>query len=40
VKVGGKVEVYLLRTAFWLVSLASAGRLFYQPVLHRFNIKT
>ncbi len=40
VKVGGKVEVYLLRTAFWLVSLASAGRLLYQPVLHRFNIKT
>jgi membrane-bound metal-dependent hydrolase YbcI (DUF457 family) len=39
VKVGGKVEVYVLRTAFWLVSLASAGRLLYQPVLQRFNIR-
>jgi membrane-bound metal-dependent hydrolase YbcI (DUF457 family) len=38
VKVGGKVEVYLLRTAFWLVSLVAAGRLYYQPVLHRFKL--
>ena len=27
---------FLLRTAFWLVSLAAAGRLYYQPVLQRF----
>jgi membrane-bound metal-dependent hydrolase YbcI (DUF457 family) len=39
VKVGGKVEVYLLRTTFWLVSVLAAGRLFYHPVLQRFNIK-
>jgi membrane-bound metal-dependent hydrolase YbcI (DUF457 family) len=39
VKVGGRVEVYLLRTAFWLVSLAAAGRLLYQPFLDRLNIK-
>ncbi len=40
VKVGGAVEVYVLRTAFWLVSLAAAGRLLYQPLLQRFNIKS
>ncbi len=39
VKVGGKVEVYVLRTTFWLISLASAGALLYQSVLHRFNLK-
>jgi membrane-bound metal-dependent hydrolase YbcI (DUF457 family) len=38
VKVGGKVEVYVLRTAFWLVSLVAAGRLYYEPVLRRFKI--
>ena len=38
-KVGGRVEVYLLRTTFWLVSVAAAGRLLYQPVLDRLNIK-
>ena len=39
VKVGGKVEVYLLRSAFWLVSVAAASRLLYEPVLNRLNIK-
>jgi membrane-bound metal-dependent hydrolase YbcI (DUF457 family) len=39
VKVGGRVEVYLLRTAFWLVSIAAAGRLLYQPVLQLFSVK-
>jgi membrane-bound metal-dependent hydrolase YbcI (DUF457 family) len=39
VKVGGKVEVYVLRTAFWVVSLATAAWMLYQPVLQRFNIK-
>jgi membrane-bound metal-dependent hydrolase YbcI (DUF457 family) len=38
VKVGGKVEVYVLRTAFWLVSLVAAGRLYYEPVLRRFKL--
>jgi membrane-bound metal-dependent hydrolase YbcI (DUF457 family) len=39
VKVGGSVEVYVLRTAFWLVSIATAGWMLYQPLLQRFNIK-
>ena len=39
VKVGGKVEVYVLRTTFWLVSIAAAVALVYQPVLQRLNIK-
>jgi membrane-bound metal-dependent hydrolase YbcI (DUF457 family) len=40
VRVGGKVEVYVLRTAFWLVTIAAAGRLLYQPILDRFNIRS
>jgi membrane-bound metal-dependent hydrolase YbcI (DUF457 family) len=39
VKVGGRVEVYLLRTTFWLVSLLAAVGLLAPTVLDRFNIK-
>ncbi|MGC9665663.1 metal-dependent hydrolase [Planosporangium sp. 12N6] len=39
VKVGGKVEVVVLRTAFTVVSIATAGWMLYQPLLQRFNIK-
>jgi membrane-bound metal-dependent hydrolase YbcI (DUF457 family) len=39
VKVGGRTEVYVLRTAFWVVSFIAAGQLLYQPLLQRFNIK-
>jgi membrane-bound metal-dependent hydrolase YbcI (DUF457 family) len=39
VEVGGRVEVYGLRTAFWVISIAAAGWLLYQPVLQQFNIK-
>jgi membrane-bound metal-dependent hydrolase YbcI (DUF457 family) len=39
VKVGGKVEVYVLRTLFWAVSLLAAAGLFAPTVLDRFNIK-
>jgi membrane-bound metal-dependent hydrolase YbcI (DUF457 family) len=39
VTVGGRVEVYVLRTVFWVVSVATAGWMLYQPLLQRFNIK-
>jgi membrane-bound metal-dependent hydrolase YbcI (DUF457 family) len=39
VKVGGKVEVYLLRTAFAVVSIGAGASLLVRPVMERFNIK-
>jgi membrane-bound metal-dependent hydrolase YbcI (DUF457 family) len=39
VKVGGKVEVYVLRTAFWLVSALAGAALVARPVMERFNIR-
>jgi membrane-bound metal-dependent hydrolase YbcI (DUF457 family) len=39
VKVGGKVEVYGLRTAFWVISVVASGWMLYQPLLQQFNIK-
>jgi membrane-bound metal-dependent hydrolase YbcI (DUF457 family) len=38
VKVGGKVEVYVLRTAFTLVTLAAAGVLLVPTLMRRFHI--
>ena len=39
VKVGGKVEVYVLRTAFTLVTLAAVGLLVVPVLMRRFNIE-
>ena len=39
VKVGGKVEVYVLRTGFWLVSALAGVALVARPVMERFNIR-
>ena len=39
VKVGGRVEVYLLRTTFWLASALAGAALLARPVMHRFNIR-
>jgi membrane-bound metal-dependent hydrolase YbcI (DUF457 family) len=39
VKVGGKVEVVVLRTAFTIISLLAVGGLFYPAVLKRFDIE-
>lgn len=39
VKVGGKVEVYVLRTLFWAVSLLAAGGLLAPTMIDRFNIR-
>ena len=39
VKVGGKVEVYLLRTAFTVITLAAAGTLVGPTLMRRFHIE-
>jgi membrane-bound metal-dependent hydrolase YbcI (DUF457 family) len=39
VKVGGKVEVYLLRFAFTLVSLLAGVAMVARPLMQRFNIR-
>ena len=39
VKVGGKVEVYVLRTAFALVTIAAAGTLVVPTLMRRFHIE-
>jgi membrane-bound metal-dependent hydrolase YbcI (DUF457 family) len=38
VRVGGRVEKYVLRTAFWIISLLAAGGLLAPTVMDRFNI--
>jgi hypothetical protein len=38
VKVGGKVEVYVLRTAFTLITLAAAAILVVPTLIRRFNL--
>ena len=37
--VGGKVEVFVLRTAFALVALAAGAELFARPLLHRYDLE-
>jgi len=39
VKVGGKMEVFVLRTAFALVAVAAGTRLLVRPFLHRYDIE-
>jgi membrane-bound metal-dependent hydrolase YbcI (DUF457 family) len=39
VKVGGKVEVYVLRTAFTVATLAASGFLLVPTLMRRFNIE-
>ena len=39
VTVGGKVEVFVLRTAFALVALAAGAELFARPLLHRYDLE-
>ncbi len=39
VKVGGRVEVYGLRTLLWAVSLLAAAGLLAPTVMDRFNIR-
>jgi membrane-bound metal-dependent hydrolase YbcI (DUF457 family) len=39
VTVGGKVEVFVLRTAFTLVALAAGAGLFARPLLRRYDIE-
>jgi hypothetical protein len=38
VEVGGKVEVFVLRTLFFLVAVAAGAGLFARPLLRRYNI--
>ncbi len=39
VRVGGKVEVFVLRTLFFLVAVAAGTRLFARPLLRRYDIE-
>jgi hypothetical protein len=39
VTVGGKVEVFVLRTAFFLIALAAGTGLFARPFLRRYDIE-
>jgi membrane-bound metal-dependent hydrolase YbcI (DUF457 family) len=39
VTVGGKVEVFVLRTAFAVVAVAAGVRLLARPLLHRYDIE-
>jgi hypothetical protein len=39
VTVGGKVEVFVLRTGFALVALAAGTGLFARPLLRRYDIE-
>ena len=38
-KVGGKVEVYVLRTAFALATIGAAGALLAPTLMRRFHIE-